>query len=409
MSGARAGLAVRLRLWAIGRIRRSRFLPTGMPDKRVDVAALERPLDAEVVVFHATGQDTLYQLLPWLPAFRALAATHPVTIVFRDSRTAATVRTALADTGDDGSVRCLTLATYGQLDGILSRSAVRLALYVNHDPINFECLRFTSLAHVYLGHGDSDKGVSVSNQVKAYDYCFLAGRAALERTATHVMDYDAEARSILVGQPQLDAAPAVVPSPDPGGRRTVLYAPTWEASQPSVSYGSVTSLGLELVRALRPTFRVVYRPHPLNGVVSSTYGEADAAVREAADRVDLRVPLEQSFADADLLVTDVSAVPLNWLPTGKPMLVTVPGVPTPASRMLELLPRLRPGDDHAALVAHHLDADPTREARAALVSHYLTDVTPGAATQRFVEACEQVMARRDRLWAEKQALGATGP
>ena len=122
MSGARAGLAVRLRLWAIGRIRRSRFLPTGMPDKRVDVAALERPLDAEVVVFHATGQDTLYQLLPWLPAFRALAATHPVTIVFRDSRTAAAVRTALADAGDDGSVRCLTLATYGQLDGILSRT-----------------------------------------------------------------------------------------------------------------------------------------------------------------------------------------------------------------------------------------------------------------------------------------------
>ncbi len=409
MSGARAGLAVRLRLWAIGRIRRSRFLPTGMPDKRVDVTALEQPLDAEVIVFHATGQDTLYQLLPWLPAFRALGATHPVTLVFRDSRTAARVRRELAEADDDGNVRCLTLATYGQLDGILSRSAVRLALYVNHDPINFECLRFTSLAHVYLGHGDSDKGVSVSNQVKAYDYCFLAGRAALERTATHVMDYDAEARSILVGQPQLDAAPDVAPSPDPQGRATVLYAPTWEASQPSVSYGSVETLGPDLVRALRPEYRVVYRPHPLNGVVRSTYGAADAAVREAADRVDLAVPLEQSFADADLLVTDVSAVPLNWLPTGKPMLVTVPDVPTPASRMLELLPRLSRGDDVAALVREHLAADPTREARAALVSHYLTDVTPGAATQRFVEACERVMARRDRLWSEKRALGATGP
>ncbi|KQP26076.1 MULTISPECIES: CDP-glycerol glycerophosphotransferase family protein [unclassified Aeromicrobium] len=409
MSGARAGLAVRVRLWLIGRIRRSRFLPTGMPDKRVDVAALEQPLAADVIVFHPTGQDTLYQLLPWLPAFRALGTTHPVTIVFRDSRTAAAVRTALAESGDDAGVTCLTLATYGQLDAILSRSRVRLALYVNHDPINFECLRFTSLAHVYLGHGDSDKGVSVSNQVKAYDHCFLAGRAALERTATHVMDYDAEERSILIGQPQLDGSPDVVPAPDPAGRPTVLYAPTWEASQPSVSYGSVDALGLELVRALQPTYRVVYRPHPLNGVVRAEYGAADAAVREAADRVDLRVPLEQSFADADLLVTDVSAVPLNWLPTGKPMLVTVPGVPTPASRMLELLPRVRRGDDHAALVAHHLADDPTRQARTALVSHYLTDVTPGAATQRFVDACEQVMARRDRLWAEKQALGATGP
>lgn len=409
MSGARSGLAVRVRLWLVGRIRRSRFLPTGMADKRVDVAELERPLTGDVIVFHPTGQDTLYQLLPWLPAFRALGTTHPVTIVFRDSRTAAAVRAALAEHGDDVGVRCLTLATYGQLDAILSRSSVRLALYVNHDPINFECLRFTSLAHVYLGHGDSDKGVSVSNQVKAYDYCFLAGRAALERTATHVMDYDAEGRSILIGQPQLDGSPGVVPAPDPAGRPTVLYAPTWEASQPSVSYGSVDALGLELVRSLQPAYRVVYRPHPLNGVVRADYGEADAAVREAADRVDLRVPLEQSFADADLLVTDVSAVPLNWLPTGKPMLVTVPGVPTPASRMLELLPRVRRGDDYTDLVAHHLADDPTRRARAALVSHYLTDVSPGAATQRFVEACEQIMARRDRLWAEKQALGATGP
>jgi hypothetical protein len=401
-SGARVGLVQRLRLWAIRRLRRSRFLPTGMPDKQADTDRLDTRLGAEVIVFFPTGQDTLYQLRPWLPAFRALHTFHPMTLVFRDSRTARAV-------ADESGLDCLTLASYGQLDAILARSDVRLALYVNHDPINFECLRFTSLAHVYLGHGDSDKGVSVSNQVKAYDYCFLAGQAALDRTATHVMWYDAAARSVLIGQPQLDAAPDVTPSPDPSGRPTVLYAPTWEASQPSVSYGSVAALGADLVHALRGTYRVVYRPHPLNGVIDAAYGAADAAVRALADRVDTDVPIEQSFADADVLVTDVSAVPLSWLPSGKPLLVTVPPTTDPSSRLLEVVPRLSAGDDHLAAVRDQLEHDAGRDARADLVQHYLTDTSPGAATDRFVTACAELMEQRDVAWAERRAAGATGP
>jgi hypothetical protein len=373
-----------------------------MPDKQADAGRLDARLDAEAIVFFPTGQDTLYQLRPWLPAFRALSHVHPVTLVFRDSRTARVV-------AQESRLDCLTLATYGQLDAILARSDVKLALYVNHDPINFECLRFTSLAHVYLGHGDSDKGVSVSNQVKAYDLCFLAGRAALDRIATHVMWHDAEARSVLIGQPQLDAAPDVAASPDPSGRRTVLYAPTWEASQPSVSYGSVATLGADLVRVLKGTYRVVYRPHPLNGVIDAAYAAADAAVRALADRIDTDVPIEQSFADADVLVTDVSAVPLSWLPSGKPLLVTVPPATDPPSRLLEVVPRLSTGDDHAAAVREQLEHDTTRDARAALVEHYFTDTSPGAATERFVRACTELVERRDAAWAERRAAGATGP
>ena len=52
---------------------------------------------------------------------------------------------------------------------VIARSDVALALYVGHASANFECLRFASLLHAYIGHGDSDKGVSASNQLKAYD------------------------------------------------------------------------------------------------------------------------------------------------------------------------------------------------------------------------------------------------
>ncbi|KAA1399976.1 CDP-glycerol glycerophosphotransferase family protein [Aeromicrobium ginsengisoli] len=400
-SEPRVGLVRRLQLWAIGRLRRSRFLPVGMPDKLTDEARLGMPFTQQVMLYFPTPQDSLYQLRPWYHALKALDEVHPIVCVFKDSRTAKVVR---AETGLD----CVTLARYGQLDEILSLSDVKLALYVNHDPINFESLRFTSLVHVYLGHGDSDKGVSVSNQVKAYDWCFLAGQAALDRTASAVMLYDAAAHSILIGQPQLDGAAVVTGTPSPDGRQTVLYAPTWEASQPSVSYGSLETHGEALLRALSGTYRVVYRPHPLNGVIRPSYAAADAVVRSLADRVDTDVTLEQSFADSDLLITDVSAVTLNWLPTGKPLLVTQPLVSYPPSRLMDVVPQLAATDDFASVVAEHLSADPTKADREALVAHYLGDPTPGVATARFIAACEDVMAIRDREWTAAKTRGANG-
>lgn len=397
----RARLSDRLRLWAIERIRRSRFLPAGMPDKRTDTPRLGQRLDAQIIVYFPTGRDTLYQIRPWLPSLRALHAAHPLTIVFKDSRTAAVVR---AESGLD----CLTLARYGQLDEILTISDVKLALYINHDPVNFECLRFTSLVHVYLGHGDSDKGVSASNQVKAYDFCFLAGEAALDRTHAGVMLYDAEGRSILIGQPTSDHA-LPDPSPDPAGRPTVLYAPTWEASQPSVSYGSLVTHGRAIVEAVRGDYRLVYRPHPLNGVIDPGYAEADAYLRDHADRVDVDVPLERSFADADLLITDVSAITLAWLPLGRPFVVTRPRAAYPPSRLMDALPLLDAEGDAAAVIREHLESDPTAGIRAQLVDYYLGDATPGVATRRFVEACTALIARRDVAWAEARSRGATGP
>lgn len=400
MGGARASLRRRLQLWLIARLRASRVWPLGLADKQTDENRLGTALPATIMVFFSTGVDSLYQLRPWLPALKRLNDVHQVSIVFRDSRAAAAIRS-------ESGLDCLTLARYGQLDEILSLSDVKLALYVNHDPINFECLRFTSLTHIYLGHGDSDKGVSVSNQVKAYDYCFLAGQAAIDRTASSVMAYDAAARSILIGQPQLDV-PTPTPHLDPD-RKTVLYAPTWEGSQPSVSYGSVLKLGAKVVESLRDHYRVIYRPHPLNGVVDSEYGQADAQLRTLADRVDTDVSLAQSFADADLLITDVSAVTLNWLPNGKPVLVTEPQAPTPPSPLMQAVPVLRADADVAATVREHLEQDPTAATRHEMVEHYLGDTTLGAATTRFVQACGELITKRDEQWADQKARGATGP
>lgn len=380
-----------LQRWVMGRARRSRFFPVTIPDKLgQDDELAGKSLPHRVVVFFPDTLESLYQLRPWLPALEALDARARTVVVCQDSRTARAVREA-------SSLDVLTIARYGRMDDLLAHSDVRLALYVNHSSRNFENLRFTSLVHVYLGHGESDKGVSASNQVKAYDYCFVAGRAAVERFLAHVPRYDAEARCVLTGQPQLDSSGLLtLPPRTPGARTTVLYAPTWEGAQPSVAYSSVVSHGAALVRSLLADSRydVVYRPHPLTGVTSGEYGAADAEIRAlvteagGAHRVDTTPDLAAAFARADVLVCDVSGVALNWLPTGRPFLITRPGgdavIPEPApmcapERMLDAT------EDGATAVARIL-ADADVDAAQALVEHYLSDVTPGRATERFVAA-----------------------
>ncbi|MDQ4138113.1 MAG: CDP-glycerol glycerophosphotransferase family protein, partial [Actinomycetota bacterium] len=327
------------------------FFPQSIPNRLGDDDQLHgHALPEEILVYFPSAPDSLYQLLPWLPTLEILHRRHPVAVICQDSRVAAAVRQRT-------TMRVLTIARYGRLDDLLGRSDVKLALYVSHEPRNFECLRFASLIHVYLGHGDSDKGVSASNQLKAYDYAMVPGQAAVDRVARRLMNYDAAERCIVIGQPY---APPLVRGAraDADDRCTVLYAPTWEGAQPSVAYSSLLSHGPGLVRSLLadPRFRVIFRPHPLSGVTSGDYAaaakeiesaiaaasSAHPAVGHATIHAD-EEPIEASFDRADLLVTDVSAVATAWLPTDRPMLITMPASEqsTPAdSGMVAALPRL---------------------------------------------------------------------
>jgi hypothetical protein len=410
------GLRRRAQSRAIGAVRRSRFFPRSMVDRLGDDARYaDRGLDARVMVFFPGPPDQLYQLLPWLPTLAALDAAHGVAIVCQDSRVAAAIR-------ERTDVPVVTFSRYGALDGVIGRSDVGLALYVGHASANFECLRFASLLHAYIGHGDSDKGVSASNQLKAYDVVLAPGQAAVDRIRARLMRFDAERRCIVVGQPTtLSAPPAAAPSS--GDRPSVLYAPTWEGAQPSVAYSSVLTHGVRLVEALLADgrYRVLYRPHPLIGVTSGDYAGANAAILEAVRQAgaDHRVisaddePLEATFARADVLVCDVSAVATAWLPALRPLVVTAPAGPaavTADSGMLARVPRLAPEEaaDVPARIAAEL-ADPGgRTVLEELVAYYLSPYWPDRAVERFVAVCGELVAERDRLRAALVAAGATG-
>lgn len=405
------GNALKRRVRSLGGkvLRRFRLLPGGMPDGIGDDAALaDRTLDGDVIVYFPDTQDSLYQLQSWYGPLRELHRTQGVTVVCMDSRAAAVIRAEL-------DVPVVTIALDATLDAIILRSGTKLVLYVNYNPLNAAALRSRSAIHVSLLHGDSDKVVSVSNQIKAYDYSFVAGQAAIDRLERHTTLFDAPARCIPVGRPSRDTDRPEV-APRTSSRPTVLYAPTWEGGQASAAYSSLLSHGSAAVHSmLLSDLDVIYRPHPLTGVRVPDYGEADGQLREMLDDAGERAlvstdrSLQQDFADADLILCDVSAVSGDWLPTGKPMIVTRSA--DPASRdagtaLLHLVPRLdaSAARDAGKIATSLLAHDPLHEERIELIEYYLGDISPGASLQRFLDACRRLSARRDELWEKLQRL-----
>jgi hypothetical protein len=338
------------------------------------------------------------------------------------SRAIAAVRRSRFFPRERTTVRVVTFARYGALDGVIGRSDVALALYVGHASANFECLRFASLLHAYIGHGDSDKGVSASNQLKAYDAVFAPGQAAIDRITARLMRFDAERRCVIVGQPTTLSAPPLA-APLLGQRTTVLYAPTWEGAQPSVAYSSVLTHGTRLVESLLADgrYRVLYRPHPLIGVTSGDYAGANAAILAAVRQAgaDHRViaaddePLEASFARAEVLICDVSAVATAWLPSLRPLVVTAPAASAAVSAdsgMLARVRRLEPAEAGRApaVIAAELADEGGRAVLEELVAYYLSPYWPDRSIERFVSVSTELIGERDRLRAALVAAGATG-
>lgn len=354
--------------------------------------------EGAVIVFFAAVPDEIYQLEQWSHALSKVADRHPVVVCVTvpDIGRLVTARTSLP----------VVYASAGtQLERLVQTRRPAAVLYLNHREPNFRMLRYPETVHVYLGHGESDKGASASHQNMAYDYCFVAGRAGQERLENAMPLFDARRRAPMVGRPNLDPHVLVAGRPDRidavPGRMTVLYAPTWEGGLPSMAFGTVASHGEAVARSIiaDSAYRLVYRPHPLTGTISAAHAAADRRVRAlveaaGAPHVVDTGPYGWQLAEADVAVVDISSVAYDWLATGKPMLLTVPvdpqARPTP-SALLDLAPRL--GVEDAARAAErvrHAVEHPV-DGWADLVDHHFGDTAPGASVQRFLTVLDAVI------------------
>lgn len=282
----------------------------------------------DYLAFFADPAKQIYQLSQWIAPLESLAETgKSVGLVVMDPFVAK------------------ELSSYSVLPIFLTRSIesyedfvlqhdVRAVFYVNNSQANFPALRITSPTHIHLNHGESDKVSMVSNQLKAYDFAFVAGEAAVERIQSALRRFDS-GRLAKIGRPQLDTATASAHG-NGQARTVVLYAPTWEGDSRQMAYGSLPSLGAEIVGELLADgrFTVVFRPHPKSGTWSKdtqvALGNIEKSIRRASaldpsagHRVDRTRNATAALSDSDVVIADNSAMTMDAVGLDKPVLLTL--------------------------------------------------------------------------------------
>lgn len=375
--------------------------------QRLGRTGLEPGADApfRCAVYFSDEPVNLYQIRQWYAPLQELAKTQPVVVISRMPETTSILL-------DECPLPVLHGPRVTDIEAFMANHEIGLVLYVNQNVRNFQMLRFAKPAHVFVSHGESDKSYMASNQLKAYDRVFIAGPAAAERLQSALVEFDVAARAVEIGRPQADATYEAPQLPD-DGRTTILYAPTWEGDRRSMAYGSIATHGAALLTGLLADrrFRVVYRPHPRSGAFDPAYGtasshlarlvaEANHADPTAGHLVDTETAFGWHLARLDACVTDISAVALDWLATGKPLVLTRPESPyaeVEPTRLNTTVPMITVEQAHDIVGILDDTMSASEEVRGELVRHYFGDTTPGAATARFVRASTDLIeARVDR-------------
>lgn len=376
----------------------SSALRTGSVKKRIARHGTTLPTTSPFAAYFADTPDGAYQLEQWIPAFERLAeAGTPITLLVTNANSASRLL-------DSSPLPILLCSGSAGLEAFVKTRKVQVLFYVNNNQANFTPLRLNNLTHVHLSHGESEKSSMVSNQLKAYDRAFIAGLAARERILAHVRGID-PSHLVEIGRPQLDGHQTS--ETPPMGRLTVLYAPTWEGDSDSMAYSSLASIGPKLVNLLGndPRIQFKFRAHPKTGSRSLVHREHLRLISRTLGyptsrfaRRNTGYPLCDAVSDirdADVVVTDISAMAMDAVGLNKPTLILAPPTDTrdsPTNQLMSVVPTWSdvPADAVSRLVAlaHEGANEKQREFR----EHVFGANTLGSGTERFIHAAHALIS-----------------
>lgn len=354
------------------------------------------------VIYTGRRNDASYQLSMWVPILERLGLRYLVVL-----RHPEPVASTLAVT----QAPIVVLPTGGDLDAIMV-PGLSVAFYVNGVAENSTLINYRNLRHIYLGHGDSDKQLSVHPMHGMFDQVFVAGQAAIDRYQQAGVTIP-PSKFVIVGRPQMAGLrPAERPIREIQPP-TVLFAPTWRGYNAQTTLSSLP-VGGPIVRALIDRGAVVsFRVHPFSWLGAGERSEINAIDdilrrdRDTSGRPhrlageNRNATVAEDFDRSDALITDIGSVLVDYFATGKPYAVVLPSgqsadtaateAPSTAAAYLIEYDTLRSAGPEAC--ARFLDdllcRDPLADQRPLVARHYLGD-HPGD-DRPFLEAVRRLI------------------
>ena len=124
----------------------------------------------QVVLYFSGARDAAYQANMWLETLARL--DRPAMIIMRERWLVPLLgRTGLPVVCIDGTVDLMNFPV----------PSARVALYPANTGKNLHMIRIRGVAHVFVGHGDSDKAASSNPFARVYNQVWVAGQAGRDR------------------------------------------------------------------------------------------------------------------------------------------------------------------------------------------------------------------------------------
>jgi hypothetical protein len=361
----------------------------------------------EVLAYFGDDVSRSYQIAQWLPVYEELNKTHKVQIICRQFPTTTHLRKLT-------SLPVNSVYDFFTLTDLIESNNYKVVLYVNNSFTNFQAMAAKRAFHVHLNHGESDKMSMTSRQMYAYDVVAVAGQAAKDRLRNALIVSD-DNKEVVIGRPQLDLLQK--PLEVNVGRKVLAYAPTWEGDQEANNYSSVDVYGEQIISAMLKVANatVLYKPHPkVTTSPKSKIANAHKKILGLLDSANAKDPSAKHklvtgdpmpvLQVADLLVSDVSAVTIDYLylkPQGAMLMcdrrsnVSEFAQVAPVSKAVTVITKDNINSIDK-LISDHVSGKVDRTSYDSMRNYYFGDTKPGSSINRFIAMVDDLIKRRDK-------------
>jgi hypothetical protein len=359
-----------------------------------------KPETFTIAVFFSGTVDSYYQIEQWRKPFEALNRKHALLYLVTDYE----VYLKFAKTE---TLSVIYLQTFTDLINYYQETDLSVILYINNALRNFQSLRHGQSYHVHLNHGESEKESMYSNQSQGYDLVCTVGQRGIDRYRENLLNFQVD-KYVPIGRPQLDFIDTLS-SPAKPGQKVILYAPTWEATHPTMNYTSIPICGIELVKQIlaNDDYYLIYKPHSALGSRDESARQANlqilqliATSEHACDMSD--TPINDVFTLVDFSFFDNSSVMIDYLHTNKPAAYIEVREDQSIHLLADAFITLKAHEDMPELTFFLNDVfskDEKSEQRQNIKQHYLGNYRHGESTIAFITLMDNLVDKRKQKLA----------